>query len=174
MAVTYNEGFFASVSAKLARMKNIQSSAFRSELSSDIAEIGAQIASAKYDGGDGVAVSAVKGNDGHSAVAASGSQVAYIEFGTGIPGESEPYRGNLPTVGVPVTGAWQYYYPNALTKRTTADGVKGWFHTDENGTRFYKGEAPGEQMWETARELQRQKITIAKEKIQKYMKGGNG
>ena len=79
MAVTYNESFFASVSAKLERMKNIKGSAFRSELSSDIAKIGAQIASAKYNSEDGVAVSAVKGNDGHSAVAAIGSQGAYIE-----------------------------------------------------------------------------------------------
>lgn len=56
---------------------------------------------------------------------ASGEDVMFIEFGTGTMGQRSGYQGDLPSEGVPITGAWDYNYPSRY-KRHAKSGTIIW------------------------------------------------
>lgn len=134
-----------------------------------VAESGRAYAQAQYasDGDIAVGVEA-KGN--HASIIAQGEQVLYKEFGTGKVGEGT-YQGNLPTQTfvfesptgsgeIQRTQGWEYFYPNARTKRGDA-----WYHKGQR----YIGERAGGQMWKT-REYVR---VLLKQSMTEKIKGTN-
>lgn len=84
--------------------------------------------------------------------------VAFVEFGTGIVGQQNPH-----TNGEYLSKAsWGYATGSKIF--TTKDGRVGWIYpTDDGGFRFTEGMESRPFMYETALELERQYMQIAKE-----------
>lgn len=90
-------------------------------------------------------------------IIASGSGIAYVEYGTGLVGEGT-YEGELPTQtltfespkgsgGTHTTQGWEYYYDNPQTKV-----LGGWFF-GKGHRNFTRGRVAGMQMFNTAKSL---------------------
>ena len=91
-------------------------------------------------------------------VKVSNEHVAFVEFGTGIVGQSNPHR-NAEYLS---KASWQYATGKKIF--TTKDGKVGWIYpTDDGGYRFTEGMESRPFMYETALELQREFPKIAKE-----------
>ena len=84
--------------------------------------------------------------------------VAFVEFGTGVVGQSNPHRnGEYLSLA-----SWGYVTGSKIF--TTKDGKVGWVYpTDDGGFRFTEGMPSRPFMYETALELERQYMQIAKE-----------
>lgn len=84
--------------------------------------------------------------------------VAFVEFGTGVVGQQNPH-----TNGEYLSKAsWGYAIGSKIF--TTKDGRVGWIYpTDDGGFRFTEGMKSRPFMYETALELERQYMQIAKE-----------
>lgn len=135
------------------------------DLANSIAEEGSRIAKEQY-AGTAVFVQAVEASNGEASVVATGDQINYMEFGTGIVGKGT-YQGELPTrdftfespKGSPqVTHGWEYNYPNAKTKRND-----GWFYNGE----FTQGHIAEMQMFNTAKLLKEKLHSIIVEAMKK-------
>lgn len=83
---------------------------------------------------------------------------AFVEFGTGVVGQSNPHRnGEYLSLA-----SWGYVTGSKIF--TTKDGKVGWVYpTDDGGFRFTEGMPSRPFMYETALELERQYMQIAKE-----------
>ena len=83
--------------------------------------------------------------------------VAFVEFGTGVVGQQNPH-----TNGEYLSKAsWGYATGSKIF--TTKDGRVGWIYpTDDGGFRFTEGMESRPFMYETALELERQYMQIAK------------
>lgn len=85
---------------------------------------------------------------------ASGKDVMFIEFGTGTKGQESNYQGNFPENGVPITGKWEYNYPSKF-KKVNKQGRIYWTFMDSNGNFINsQGQSCGQQIFDTARELE--------------------
>lgn len=91
-------------------------------------------------------------------VKVTNDHVAFVEFGTGVVGKSNPHvNGEYLS-----KAAWQYATGPKIF--TTQDGRVGWIYpTDDGGFRFTEGMQSRPFMYETALELQREFPKIAKE-----------
>ena len=91
-------------------------------------------------------------------VKVTNDHAAFVEFGTGVVGQSNPHRN-----GEYLSKA-SWAYATGRTIFTTKDGRVGWFYpTDDGGYRFTEGMKSRPFMYETALELQREFPRIAKE-----------
>lgn len=91
-------------------------------------------------------------------VKVTNDHAAFVEFGTGVVGQSNPHRN-----GEYLSKA-SWAYATGRTIFTTKDGRVGWFYPTDNGEyRFTEGMRSRPFMYETALELQREFPRIAKE-----------
>ena len=98
----------------------------------------------------------VKGG-GVWAVVADSEHAVFVEFGTGIIGKANPYKGTLPE-GVD----WQY--ASGKTIRQLADGRYGWFYKGKDGNWYFTEGMPSRPfMYNTANELRSIIVSTAKE-----------
>ena len=157
------------------RLKNLGSTSrqFANEVVDELVKKGADIATQKYAGVDGVNVSYETNGSGQGRIIAEGEQVAYIEFGTGRVGQYSNYdRRFLPDKNVPITGYWEYYYDSPYKRRGHSDGKtkadRGWWHKfeGEEKARFTTGQEAGMQMYHTRQELIAQSKAIIQNKLE--------
>lgn len=91
-------------------------------------------------------------------VKVTSDHVAFVEFGTGVVGQSATH----PNAEYLAKAAWGYATGPKIF--TTKDGRVGWIYpTDDGGYRFTEGMASRPFMYETALELQREFPRIARE-----------
>lgn len=91
------------------------------------------------------------------AVVANSEHAAFVEFGTGVIGKANPYKGTLPE-GVD----WQY--ASGKTIRQLADGRYGWFYQGKDGNWYFTEGMPSRPfMYNTANELRSIIASTAKE-----------
>ena len=91
------------------------------------------------------------------AVVADSKHAAFVEFGTGVIGKANPYKGTLPE-GVD----WQY--ASGKTIRQLADGRYGWFYKGKDGNWYFTEGMPSRPfMYNTANELRSIIESTAKE-----------
>ena len=91
-------------------------------------------------------------------VKVTNDHAAFVEFGTGVVGQSNPHRN-----GEYLSKA-SWAYATGRTIFTTKDGRVGWFYpTDDGGYRFTEGMKSRPFMYETALKLQREFPRIARE-----------
>lgn len=91
------------------------------------------------------------------AVVADSKHAAFVEFGTGVIGKVNPYKGTLPE-GVD----WQY--ASGKTIRQLADGRYGWFYKGKDGNWYFTEGMPSRPfMYNTANELRSIIVSTAKE-----------
>ena len=84
--------------------------------------------------------------------------VAFVEFGTGVVGKNNPHK----SAEYLSLASWGYATGSKIF--TTKDGKVGWIYpTDDGGFRFTEGMKSRPFMYETALELERQYMQIAKE-----------
>ncbi len=135
-------------------------------LAQRLIDLGAEIARIKIVGMDayysGELLSGVSGyysptlNVGF--VRVSSDHVAFVEFGTGVKGQTSPHKNGEYLS----KAAWGYATGAKIF--TTKDGRVGWIYpTDDGGFRFTEGMASRPFMYETALELQREFPRIARE-----------
>ena len=88
----------------------------------------------------------------------SSDHVAFVEFGTGVVGQQNPHKSGEYLA----LASWGYATGSKIF--TTKDGKVGWIYpTDDGGFRFTEGMKSRPFMYETALELERQYMQIAKE-----------
>lgn len=91
------------------------------------------------------------------AVVADSSHAVFVEFGTGVIGKAQPYKGTLPE-GV----TWEY--ASGKTIRQLADGRYGWFYKGKDGNWYFTEGMPSRPfMYNTANELRSIVVSTAKE-----------
>jgi hypothetical protein len=91
-------------------------------------------------------------------VKVTNDHAAFVEFGTGVVGQSNPHKN-----GEYLSKA-SWAYATGRTIFTTKDGRVGWFYPTDNGEyRFTEGMRSRPFLYETALELQREFPRIAKE-----------
>lgn len=91
------------------------------------------------------------------AVVVDSKHAAFVEFGTGVIGKANPYKGTLPE-GVD----WQY--ASGKTIRQLADGRYGWFYKGKDGNWYFTEGMPSRPfMYNTANELRSIIVSTAKE-----------
>ena len=91
------------------------------------------------------------------AVVAGTDHAMFVEFGTGVIGKAQPYKGTLPE-GV----TWEY--ASGKTIRQLADGRYGWFYKGKDGNwSFTEGMPSRPFMYNTENELRSIVISTAKE-----------
>lgn len=91
------------------------------------------------------------------AIVAGSKHAAFVEFGTGVIGKANPYKGTLPE-GVD----WQY--ASGKTIRQLADGRYGWFYKGKDGNWYFTEGMPSRPfMYNTANELRSIIVSTAKE-----------
>ena len=144
---------------KLQKYSNINVG-FTNQVAEEIAKKGEQIAREEYAGHSKVNVSHETMGGGRSRVVAEREGLAYIEFGTGRVGQQSNYPNEyLPQAGVPITGAWEYYYDSE--HKTTKDGQEGWMW----GKNFVTGQPAGMQMYRTSQRIKNEMASIVKAKL---------
>ena len=83
---------------------------------------------------------------------------AFVEFGTGVVGQQNPHKNGE------YLSLASWGYATGSKRFTTKDGRVGWVYpTDDGGFRFTEGMPSRPFMYETALELERQYMQIAKE-----------
>ena len=91
-------------------------------------------------------------------VKVASDHVAFVEFGTGIVGKNNSHKNGEYLS----KAAWSYASGTKIF--TTKNGKVGWIYpTDDGGFRFTEGMKSRPFMYETALELQREFLRIAKE-----------
>ena len=91
-------------------------------------------------------------------VRVTSDHVAFVEFGTGVVGQSNPHRNGEYLA----KAAWQY--ASGAKIFTTQDGRVGWVYpADDGGFRFTEGMESRPFMYETALELQSKFDEMARE-----------
>lgn len=91
------------------------------------------------------------------AVVAGTDHAMFVEFGTGVIGKAQPYKGTLPE-GV----TWEY--ASGKTIRQLADGRYGWFYKGKDGNWYFTEGMPSRPfMYNTANELRSIIVSTAKE-----------
>lgn len=91
------------------------------------------------------------------AVVADSKHAAFVEFGTGVIGKANPYKGTLPE-GVD----WQY--ASGKTIRQLANGRYGWFYQGKDGNWYFTEGMPSRPfMYNTTNELRSIIVSTAKE-----------
>ena len=91
-------------------------------------------------------------------VKVASDHVAFVEFGTGVIGKSNPHQNGEYLA----KASWSYASGTKIF--TTQDGRVGWIYpTDDGGFRFTEGMKSRPFMYETALNLQREFPRIAKE-----------
>lgn len=170
-----------SFKSKLEKFGN-SSKKLANEIVEELTQKGVEIATQEYAGISGVAVYSEKGAAGMSKVVAEGDGIAYIEFGTGRPGERSNYDKTLlpkepmvfesPKGQSQTTNGWEYYYDNPRTKRTSL-GQEGWYHKFEGQKKatFVTGQEAGMQMYRTRQRLINESPAIIKNKLKGDDKG---
>lgn len=89
-------------------------------------------------------------------VVAGTDHAVFVEFGTGIVGQENPYPYTLPD-GM----SWEY--ASGKTIRQLADGRYGWFYPGDNGQWYFTEGMPARPfMYETSLELQKKVVSVAK------------
>lgn len=137
-----------SVREKLERIKNLNND----EIVMAIAEKGKDIAQDRF--GASVTVETESLGSGKAIISAKGSQVSFIEFGTGLQGEGT-YQGELPTQDI------TFIARNG--KEHTTDGwVYNYFVKDiDKNAKDHKGFVALAPMWRTANDLRNGSATQA-------------
>lgn len=132
----------AEMGVEIARMKIASLDAiFTSELISSI--------HSEYKGStkDGAIFCVVAGTD----------HALFVEFGTGVIGQKNPYPYPLPD-GV----SWEY--ASGKTIRQLADGRYGWFYLADDGNWYFTEGMPARPfMYQTSLELQKKVVSVAKQ-----------
>ena len=91
------------------------------------------------------------------AVVAGTDHAMFVEFGTGVIGKAQPYKGTLPE-GV----TWEY--ASGKTIRQLADGRYGWLYKGKAGIWYFTEGMPSRPfMYNTANELRSIIVSTAKE-----------
>lgn len=84
-----------------------------------------------------------------AAVVCDCEYAVFVEFGTGLKGQGEPYPG-------PAMAQAAYTYLGGTTYITTPDGRYGWFYPADDGTwKFTEGMPSRPFMYNTANEMRR-------------------
>lgn len=106
-------------------------------------------------------------------IVAEGSGLTFEEYGTGTIGKNSNYpKDKLPTSGIPLTGGWVYNYPSKYKRISRKSGDIFWFYKKPNGDVVpTKGQPAGMQMYNTSRELNKQKKSIVSSIIDNINKG---
>lgn len=142
-----------------SKLKNISSENLQKNALELLVDKGMENAKYEYDGTHFEVTSEV--DDKNARIIASGSGIAYDEYGTGLVGEGT-YEGELPTQTltfispkrkagdtrpprVNTTHGWEYYYDNPETKF-----MGGWF-MGKGG--FTRGQVASMRMYRTAKSL---------------------
>ena len=134
-------------------------------LAQRLTDLGAEIVRMKivsmgaYDSGE-----LLSGVDGYFSpslnagfIRVTSDHVAFVEFGTGVVGDGTYTNGEYLS-----KASWGYATGSKIF--TTQDGRVGWIYpTDDGGFRFTEGMKSRPFMYETALELERQYMQIAKE-----------
>lgn len=90
-------------------------------------------------------------------VMVTSDHAAFVEFGTGIVGNTNPHSN----AEYLAKASWKYMVGEKIF--TTKDGKVGWVYpTDDGGYRFTEGMPSRPFMYETALELERQFVQIAR------------
>lgn len=91
-------------------------------------------------------------------ITVTSDHVAFVEFGTGVKGQTSPHiNGEYLS-----RASWGYVTGSKIF--TTQDGRVGWIYpTDDGGFKFTEGMPSRPFMYETALELERQCMRVAKE-----------
>ena len=91
-------------------------------------------------------------------ITVTSDHVAFVEFGTGVKGQTSPHiNGEYLSIA-----SWGYVTGSKIF--TTQDGRVGWIYpTDDGGFKFTEGMPSRPFMYETALELERQCMRVAKE-----------
>lgn len=109
-------------------------------------------------------------SDKNGSIIASGAGLTFEEYGTGTIGKNSNYQNeNLPKTGIPITGGWVYNYPSKF-KRVSKTNEIYWRYY-KNGFKTSKGQKSGMQMYNTSRELSKQKVNIVNNVIKNINKG---
>lgn len=148
----------------LDKVKNLQKavSPNKDNMATALAEHGAMIARYEYaTSGFMPTISVETTGSGQSDIVFSKEGLAYHEFGTGAYA-TYPDESKLPKSGVPITGKWEYYYPNPKTKRTIG-GQKGWFF----GKTFSTGQPAHAEIYYTAKALRKDAPYVIMQGVQK-------
>lgn len=107
-------------------------------------------------------------NANQAEIITSGKSVMFIEFGTGTIGKNSGYKGILPTDGVPITGGWKYNYDSESKKTNKQSGIYWTYFSESKGNYVSsKGQVSGQQIFNTARDLERLIPQIAKDILDK-------
>jgi hypothetical protein len=106
-------------------------------------------------------------------IVAEGSGLTFEEYGTGTIGRNSNYpKDKIPTSGIPITGGWVYNYPSKYKRISSNSGDIFWFYKKPNGDVVpTKGQPAGMQMYNTSRELNKQKKNIVSSIIDNINKG---
>lgn len=152
----------------MSRLESINNSSdsLTNTIANKIAENALETAKAQY-GGTSIQVEAEQAVNGNTSVVASGAEVNFMEFGTGVIGQGT-YQGQLPTQtiefespkGFPqTTQGWEYNYQNPRTKKGD-----GWYYNGE----FTQGETAQMQMFNTAKQVKENISEIVKDAIAEF------
>lgn len=169
MAIKYDRHALSSLRSKLSAIVESDESAILNKVAEAIASDLRDRAEQEYasrETSSPITVSSVLIGDGKARVLAEGKEVAYTEFGTGEYARGT-YPGNLPVEGVPITGAWEYYYDSPY-KRAAKSGDLGWYY----GGHFVTGQPAGAQLWRASSETKKMAKDIAMKIIEAELKGG--
>lgn len=106
-------------------------------------------------------------------VVATGEKLTFEEYGTGTIGKQSGYpQEKLPKKGIPNTKSWIYNYPSRFKRVSKNTGETFWFYKKPDGEVVTsKGQKAGMQMYNTSRELQKQKSNIVNSVVRKLNRG---
>lgn len=143
----------------LSKINNVSFTDIKQKAIDNIFDKAYEIIKKEYDGVEGVIITRDKSKN-HISINAHKEGLAYIEFGTGLIGETSGYpREKLPKesfifqspmskkgeqTNLQFTQGWEYYYDNPKTKV-----LGGWFF----GKTFMKGQKAGMQMFNATRKI---------------------
>lgn len=168
MAIKYDSSALSSLKSKLSAIVESDESNILNKVADAIASDLRDRAEQEYASSEissPITVSSSLVGDGKARVLAEGKEVGYTEFGTGEYARGT-YPGKLPVDGVPITGAWEYYYDSPY-KRAAKSGDLGWYY----GGHFVTGRPAGAQLWRSSSETRKMVESIARRIIEAELKG---
>lgn len=141
------------IRAKLQKLKNIDND----EIVMAVAKHGAALLE-KELGTPNITVKPEPLGNGKARIIASGSQISFIEFGTGVRGQGS-YDGELPTEDISFTSRGQEW--------TMPGWVYNYYATFIRGEKDFQGFAAKAPVWKTATKLANEEAANA---IKNYLK----
>lgn len=113
-------------------------------------------------------------------IRANGRDVAFIEFGVGIVGKEQGYKGNLPKTGVSKTDSWEYNYDSEFKFTSKSGKYSGVYNAtwqvpkwvtgaNINAGGFTHGRIAGNQIYDTAVYLKGEIPKIIKKVLQEEL-----